>query len=74
MKYANRITFDPGQCGGRPCIRNFRLRVTDVLQMLAGGATEQEIIEDFPFLESEDILACYEYAASQLDHSVVMAA
>lgn len=74
MKYANRITFDPEQCGGRPCIRNFRLRVTDVLQMLAGGATEQEIIEDFPFLESEDILACYEYAASQLDHSVVMAA
>ncbi len=74
MKYADRITFDPEQCGGRPCIRHFRLRVKDVLDMLAGGATEQEILADYTFLEVADIRACLEYAAQQVDHPVVMAA
>ena len=74
MKYADRITFDPEQCGGRPCIRHYRLRVKDVLDMLAGGATEQEILMDYPFLEPADLRACYEYAAQQVDHPVVMAA
>jgi len=54
MKYADRITFDPEQCGGRPCIRHYRLRVKDVLDMLAGGATEQEILADYEFLQKED--------------------
>lgn len=74
MKHAGRITFDPEQCGGRPCIRHFRLRVKDVLDMLAGGATEQEILADYAFLEVADIRACLEYAAQQVDHPVVMAA
>lgn len=68
----DRITSNPRQCGGRPCIRNMRIRVKDVLDMLAGGATEAEILQDYPYLEREDIRACLEYAASQIDHAVVM--
>ena len=74
MKHTERITFDPEQCGGRPCIRHYRLRVKDVLDMLAGGATEQEILADYAFLETADIRACLEYAAQQVDHPVVMVA
>lgn len=58
--------------GGRPCIRGMRIRVKDVLDMLAGGATEKEILSDFPYLESDDIKACLEYASAQVDHAVVM--
>jgi uncharacterized protein (DUF433 family) len=75
MSQANllsRITFNPRQCGGRPCIRGMRIRVKDVLDMLAGGATESEILKDFPYLEQEDIRACLEYASAQIDHAVVM--
>lgn len=68
MKYADRITFDPEQCGGRPCIQHYRLRVKDVLDMLAGGATEQEILADYEFLEKEDIRACLKHVAQQTDH------
>lgn len=68
----NRITFNPRQCGGRPCIRGMRIRVKDVLDMLAGGAPEAEILQDYPYLEAEDIRACLEYAAAQVDHAVVM--
>ena len=68
----NRITSNPRQCGGRPCIRGMRIRVKDVLDMLAGGATEAEILQDYPYLEAEDIRACLEYAAAQIDHAVVM--
>lgn len=74
MKYADRITFDPEQCGGRPCVRHYRLRVKDVLDMLADGTTEQEILEDFPFLEREDIRACLEYAAEHVNHPVLVSA
>lgn len=72
MKYAERITFDPEQCDGRPCIRHYRIRVKDVLEMLAGGAKPQEILDDFPFLEPADILACLEYAAEQVSHPVLV--
>lgn len=68
----NRITSDPRQCGGRPCIRGMRIRVKDVLDMLAGGATPEEILNDFPYLEPDDIKASLEYAAEQVDHAVVM--
>jgi uncharacterized protein (DUF433 family) len=68
----NRITSNPRQCGGRPCIRGMRIRVKDVLDMLAGGASEQEILADFPYLEPDDIRASLEYAAAQIDHAVVM--
>lgn len=70
----HRITFDPDQCGGRPCIRNYRLRVKDVLDMLAGGASHSEILADYEFLEEADIIACLEYASAQLDHPVLIGA
>ncbi len=66
-----RITVEEGKCGGRPCIRGLRMRVTDILGLLAAGATYEEILADYPFLEREDILAAIEYAARQADHSVL---
>ena len=73
MKHAGRITFDPEQCGGRPCIRHYRLRVKDVLDLLAEGVSEQEILQDYAFLELEDIRACLEFAAEQVNHTVLVA-
>jgi uncharacterized protein (DUF433 family) len=70
----NRITINPAQCGGRPCVRGMRIRVKDVLDMLAGGASEAEILEDYPDLETEDIRACLAYAASYFDHPVLTSA
>lgn len=67
----NRITTNPNQCGGRPCIRGMRIRVKDVLDMLADGATQEEILADFPDLEAEDIKACIAYAARYVDHPVL---
>jgi uncharacterized protein (DUF433 family) len=67
----NRITFNVNQCGGRPCIRGMRIRVKDVLDMLAAGATDKEILEDYPYLEPEDIRACLEYASLQVNHAAV---
>ena len=58
-----RITVEPGKCGGRPCIRGFRIRVSDVLELLAADASFEEILAEYPFLEREDILAAIEYAA-----------
>jgi len=69
----DRITINPEICGGRPCIRGLRVRVTDVLEMLAGGASESEILEDYPYLEREDIMASLEFAARWLDHPVLRA-
>lgn len=74
MNPIDRITFDPEQCGGRPCIRGMRIRVKDVLEMLAGGASEAEILEDFPYLEADDIKACLTFAAAEMDHSILRAA
>ena len=74
MKYAERITFDAEQCGGRPCIRHYRLRVKDVLDMLAAGGSEPEILKDYPFLEPEDIRACLEFAAEQANYPVLTSA
>ena len=71
MSAMERITFNPNQCGGRPCIRGMRVRVKDVLDMLAAGATEAEILESYPYLEREDIQASLEYAAKQVDHAVL---
>ena len=73
MKYANRITFNPNQCGGRPCIRGMRIRVKDVLELLAANVPESEILKDYPYLESDDIRACLEYAAQEVDHPVLVA-
>ena len=71
MSQLHRITFNPNQCGGRPCIRGMRIRVKDVLDMLAAGETEQTILTDFPDLEPEDIQACLEYASRKLNHPVL---
>ena len=65
------ITFNPNQCGGRPCIRGMRIRVKDVLDMLAGGATQEQILADFPDLEAQDIRASIAYAARYVDHTVL---
>jgi len=73
MSYLNRITFDLEQCSGRPCIRGMRIRVKDVLEMLAGGASETQILEDFPDLEAADIRACLQYASAQVNHTVLQA-
>ncbi len=67
----SRITFDPEQCGGRPCIRGMRIRVLDVLELLAAGEVREQILEDYPYLEAEDITASLLYAARQLDHPVL---
>ena len=66
----SRITVEPGKCGGRPCIRHMRIRVKDVLELLASGASEDEVLADYPDLEREDIRACLEYAAQYFDHPV----
>ena len=68
-----RITIDPEQCGGRPCIRGIRIRVVDVLQLLAAGETTQDLLADYPYLEADDIAASLVYAARQLDHPVLAA-
>ena len=70
----SRITINPEQCHGRPCIRGMRIRVIDVLEMLAGGTSADEILQDFPSLEPDDIRASLAYAADLLDHPVVEAA
>jgi len=74
MTETHRITVTPDQCGGRPCLRNLRIRVKDVLDLLAAGATREEILDDYPLLEAEDITAALEYAARQSDHPVLRVA
>lgn len=69
----DRITVDPEQCGGRPCIRGMRIRVSDVLGLLANGLSPEEIIEEMPDLELEDIRASLRFASRRLDHPVVAA-
>lgn len=63
MELEKRITFNPEVCGGRPCIRGMRIRVSDILEMLGQGVPEAEILADFPDLEGDDIRACLLYAA-----------
>jgi len=74
MSEIHRITANPDQCGGRPCLRGLRIRVKDVLDLLASGASREEILEDYPLLEAEDITAALEYAALQSDHPVLRVA
>ncbi|MCC7312249.1 MAG: DUF433 domain-containing protein [Sulfuritalea sp.] len=63
----NRITIEPGKCGGKPCIRGMRIRVSDILEMLGDGVGMEEILADFPDLEREDILASLQFAARRSD-------
>jgi len=74
MDLPSRITINPNQCGGRPCIRGMRIRVTDVLELFAAGLSAQEIREELPDLEADDIRACLYYAAVRLEPPALAAA
>jgi uncharacterized protein (DUF433 family) len=65
MDYSDRITIEPGKRGGKPCIRGMRITVSDVLEYLASGMNEQQILEEFPYLEREDIKAVLAFAADR---------
>ena len=65
MDYRSLITIEPGKRAGKPCIRGMRITVYDVLDYLASGMTHQEILDEFPYLREEDILACLSYAADR---------
>jgi uncharacterized protein (DUF433 family) len=67
----DRITVDPEQCGGRPCIRGMRIRVSDVVDLLATGMNNQQVIEELPDLELADVTACMNYVSRLVDHPVV---
>ncbi len=74
LSLLQRVTIEPGKCGGRPCIRGKRIRVTDILELLANGASVEEIVEDYPTLERDDVLAAIAYAALQTSHTVIRVA
>ncbi|WP_367350037.1 DUF433 domain-containing protein [Sphingobium yanoikuyae] len=69
-----RIAVDPAICGGRPIVAGTRVRVSDILEMLAGGASVDEIVADFPYLSEDDVRGALAYAAAMADHPVVLAA
>ncbi len=69
----DRITVNTEQCGGRPCIRGMRIRVIDILDLFAAGLTPEQILEEMPDLEREDLTAALQYAARKLDHPVLAA-
>ena len=74
MKLLERITVEAGKCGGRPCIRGMRIRVSDILGMLAEDVSHEEILRDYPYLEPDDIKAALAYAAKQADHAILQTA
>lgn len=63
---ADRITIDPEQCGGRPCVRGMRIRVSDVLDLLANGLTPEQVVDELPDLELADVAACLRFASSRV--------
>ncbi len=69
-----RITSNPAQCGGKPCIRGMRIRVVDILEMLASGMSSDEILSDYPYLEQDDITASLIYASRRVNHPILKAA
>lgn len=71
MNGQDRIVSDPAVCGGRPIVAGTRMRVADILSMLAGGASEAEILGDFPYLTADDVRACLSFAANVVDHRIV---
>jgi len=70
---ADRIESNPGKCGGRPCIRDLRIRVTDIFEMLASGMNREQILEEHPSLEDEDISAALRFGSERLDHPIIAA-
>lgn len=71
MNLSDRITINPNQCGGRPCIRGMRIRVSDVLDLLAAGLSREELLDEMPDLEGDDINAVLQYAARRFDHPIL---
>ena len=71
-KLQERITVDPEQCGGRPCVREMRIRVSDVLDLLANGLSPEKILEELPDLQIEDIHACLKFASKRVNHPVLV--
>ncbi len=71
--WKDRITVNPKQCGGRPCIRGMRIRITDIIDLLASGLTQDQVLEELPDLEREDIEAALKYVSNKLDHPVLAA-
>ncbi len=69
----DRITLNPPQCGGRPCIRGMRIRVSDILDLFAAGLSSDQILAEMPDLEADDLKAALVYAARKLDHPVLVA-
>ena len=70
---SERITVNPDQCGGRPCIRGMRIRVVDILDLLASGLNFSEVLQELPDLEIEDMQAVMKFAANRLDHPILVA-
>jgi uncharacterized protein (DUF433 family) len=73
VELMDRITVNPDQCGGRPCVRGMRIRVVDVLDLLAAGLSAEQVVEELPDLEPGDVTACLRFASRRLDHPVLAA-
>jgi len=73
VELMERITVNPDQCGGRPCVRGMRIRVIDVLDLLALGRSTEQVVEELPDLEAADVVACLRFASRRLDHPVLAA-
>ena len=69
----DRITVNPAQCGGRPCVRGMRIRVSDVLDLFAAGLDTRQILDEMPDLEADDLKACLIYARRRIDHPLIAA-
>ena len=69
----NRITMDPALCGGRPCVRGMRIRVSDVIDLLAAGLTPEQVVKELPDLEPDDVRACLVFASRRLNHPTLVA-
>ena len=74
VDYRDYITIEPGKRGGKPCIRGMRITVYDVLEYMASGMSQQEVLEDFPYLTNEDILACLAFAADRDRNQLILPA
>jgi uncharacterized protein (DUF433 family) len=68
IRLVERITIDAEQCGGRPCVRGMRIRVSDVLDLLANGLSHEQVVDELPDLELADIVACLRFASRRVDH------
>jgi uncharacterized protein (DUF433 family) len=73
MDWRDRITTNPDQCGGRPCIRGMRIRVVDILDLFAAGLSHEQVLEELPDLEPADLEAALKYARGRMDHPVLAA-